>query len=88
MTVHPKPNLLNVLITLKGSIAKRRLSEAQAVCERIKSTPLPFPYTLLLHRTIYIFCVFANSRRRCSRWILCSVELSVQRSQSRRHVMC
>ena len=33
------------------------LSEAQAVCERIKSTPLPFPYTLLLHRTIYIFCV-------------------------------
>ncbi|KJK08237.1 MULTISPECIES: bestrophin family protein [Pseudomonas] len=35
----------------------RGLSEAQAVCERIKSTPLPFPYTLLLHRTIYIFCV-------------------------------
>ena len=33
------------------------LSEAQAVCERIKSTPLPFPYTLLLHRTIYIFCI-------------------------------
>ncbi|MNG21668.1 Bestrophin, RFP-TM, chloride channel [compost metagenome] len=27
------------------------------MCERIKSTPLPFPYTLLLHRTIYIFCV-------------------------------
>ncbi|WP_028941745.1 bestrophin family protein [Pseudomonas vranovensis] len=35
----------------------RGLSEAQAVCERIKSTPLPFPYTLLLHRTIYMFCV-------------------------------
>ena len=33
------------------------LNEAQAVCERIKSTPLPFPYTLLLHRTIYIFCI-------------------------------
>jgi putative membrane protein len=33
------------------------LSEAQAVCERIKATPLPFPYTLLLHRTIYMFCV-------------------------------
>lgn len=33
------------------------LTEAQATCERIKSTPLPFPYTLLLHRTIYIFCV-------------------------------
>ncbi|KDM90557.1 bestrophin family protein [Photobacterium galatheae] len=33
------------------------LSEAQATCERIKGTPLPFPYTLLLHRTIYIFCL-------------------------------
>ena len=33
------------------------LSEVQATCERIKGTPLPFPYTLLLHRTIYIFCL-------------------------------
>ncbi|MCO6057812.1 bestrophin family protein [Pseudomonas sp. MOB-449] len=33
------------------------LSTAQATCERIKNTPLPFPYTLLLHRTSYIFCV-------------------------------
>ncbi|HDS1737012.1 bestrophin family protein [Pseudomonas sp. BP8] len=33
------------------------LSEVQATCERIKATPLPFPYTLLLHRTIYIFCL-------------------------------
>ncbi|BBU46301.1 bestrophin family protein [Pseudomonas monteilii] len=33
------------------------LTEVQATCERIKFTPLPFPYTLLLHRTIYIFCL-------------------------------
>ncbi|HEN8801909.1 TPA: bestrophin family protein [Pseudomonas putida] len=33
------------------------LTEVQATCERIKGTPLPFPYTLLLHRTIYIFCI-------------------------------
>ena len=33
------------------------LSQVQASCERIKSTPLPFPYTLLLHRTIYLFCI-------------------------------
>ncbi|WP_130901764.1 bestrophin family protein [Pseudomonas sp. Sample_23] len=33
------------------------LSQAQAVCDRIKNTPLPFPYTLLLHRTIYLFCL-------------------------------
>ncbi|QXH50261.1 bestrophin family protein [Pseudomonas fakonensis] len=33
------------------------LADVQATCERIKGTPLPFPYTLLLHRTIYIFCL-------------------------------
>ncbi|KIF56596.1 bestrophin [Pseudomonas fluorescens] len=33
------------------------LTQAQAVCDRIKTTPLPFPYTLLLHRTIYLFCI-------------------------------
>ncbi|MBA1195115.1 bestrophin [Pseudomonas entomophila] len=33
------------------------LSDVQATCERLKHTPLPFPYTLLLHRTIYIFCL-------------------------------
>lgn len=33
------------------------LSQVQASCERIKSTPLPFPHTLLLHRTIYLFCI-------------------------------
>ncbi|WP_060510274.1 bestrophin family protein [Pseudomonas sp. NBRC 111124] len=33
------------------------LTEVQATCERIKGSPLPFPYTLLLHRTIYIFCL-------------------------------
>ncbi len=25
-------------------------------CERIKSTPIPFSYTLLLHRTAYLYC--------------------------------
>lgn len=34
-----------------------RLTQVQAICERIKNTPLPFPYTLLLHRTIYLFCI-------------------------------
>jgi ion channel-forming bestrophin family protein len=27
-----------------------------AGCERIRNTPLPFAYTLLLHRTAYLFC--------------------------------
>ena len=29
---------------------------AAAACERIKSAPLPFSYTLLLHRTAYMYC--------------------------------
>ena len=32
------------------------LSGIQAACERIRNTPLPFAYTLLLHRTAYLFC--------------------------------
>lgn len=32
------------------------LSGIQAGCERIASTPLPFAYTLLAHRTAFIYC--------------------------------
>jgi ion channel-forming bestrophin family protein len=37
----------------------RSLSElagVQGACERIRNTPVPFAYTLLLHRTAHIFC--------------------------------
>lgn len=33
-----------------------RLAAIQAGCERIKNTPLPFSYALLLHRTAYLYC--------------------------------
>ncbi|WP_420142789.1 bestrophin family protein [Sphingomonas sp.] len=33
------------------------LSHVQGGCERIKGTPLPFAYSLLLHRTAYAFCL-------------------------------
>ena len=32
------------------------LTAAAASCERIKHTPIPFSYTLLLHRTAYMYC--------------------------------
>ncbi len=32
------------------------LAAYQVACERIKGTPVPFTYTLLLHRTAYAFC--------------------------------
>lgn len=41
--------------TLDQNLA--RLALVQAACERILNTPVPFAYTLLLHRTAYIFCV-------------------------------
>lgn len=41
------------------TILERQLGDianVQGGCERIKSTPLPFAYSLLLHRTVYLFC--------------------------------
>ncbi len=32
------------------------LASVLAGCERIRNTPLPFSYTLLLHRTAYLYC--------------------------------
>lgn len=32
------------------------LTGAGASCERIRNTPVPFSYTLLLHRTAYLYC--------------------------------
>lgn len=32
------------------------MTSAAASCERISATPLPFSYTLLLHRTAYLYC--------------------------------
>lgn len=33
------------------------LSSIQAACERIRNTPTPFAYSLLLHRTAWLFCL-------------------------------
>ncbi|WP_374546387.1 bestrophin family protein [Rhodoblastus sp.] len=35
------------------------LSAVQTACERIATTPTPFSYSLLLHRTCWIFCLLA-----------------------------
>ena len=32
------------------------MTSAAACCERISNTPVPFSYTLLLHRTAYLYC--------------------------------
>lgn len=33
-----------------------RLSDVLGGCDRIANTPIPFAYTLILHRTVYLFC--------------------------------
>jgi putative membrane protein len=33
------------------------LSTAIGSCERIATTPIPFPYGVLLHRTVYVYCI-------------------------------
>lgn len=33
------------------------LSEVLGGCERIASTPLPFTYSVILHRTVYLYCM-------------------------------
>lgn len=33
------------------------MSHIQAACERIRNTPTPFAYSLLLHRTAWLFCL-------------------------------
>jgi putative membrane protein len=32
------------------------ITAAAAACERIRGTPIPFSYTLMLHRTAYLYC--------------------------------
>lgn len=45
-----EPLAANIDTTLSALVS------AAASCERIKSSPLPFSYTLLLHRTAYMYC--------------------------------
>ncbi len=33
------------------------MAGVDAACERIRGTPIPFSYTLLLHRTAYLYCL-------------------------------
>jgi hypothetical protein len=33
------------------------MAHIQTACERLRSTPTPFTYTLLLHRTAWLFCL-------------------------------
>lgn len=42
--------------TFERSLAD--MASVQGVCERIRNTPVPFVYDLLLQRTMFLFCLF------------------------------
>lgn len=48
--------LLPVLVPAMDS-SMGRLGEALGGCERIASTPIPFTYAVLIHRTIFFYCL-------------------------------
>lgn len=33
------------------------MANIQAACERLRATPMPFAYALMLHRTVWLFCI-------------------------------
>lgn len=47
---------IDSMLTVSIDATLSGLTAAAAACERIKSSPLPFPYTLLLHRTAHLYC--------------------------------
>lgn len=45
-------------VVYQGLVARLAIcGAAQAACERIKFTPTPFAYSLLVHRTAWLFCL-------------------------------
>ena len=44
-----------MLVEIERNVTE--LAHIQAGCERIRTSPLPFSYTLLLHHTAYLYCL-------------------------------
>ncbi len=48
---------LDPLLAVEMDRSLTGLNEAWGGCERIAATPLPFTYSVILHRTVYIYCM-------------------------------
>lgn len=48
--------LLDPMLALKMESSLDGLSLALGSCERIANTPLPFAYSVVLHRSVYLYC--------------------------------
>lgn len=51
-----KENRLEPMLVHKMETSLDGLSLAQGSCERIANTPLPFAYSVILHRSVYLYC--------------------------------
>ncbi len=47
---------LNPILQAQMDIQLNQLSQVLGGCERIKSTPIPYPYILMLHRIVHVYC--------------------------------
>ncbi|AKT43852.1 bestrophin family protein [Chondromyces crocatus] len=51
-----REGLVSEILLLHLDARLNGFTHVQAACERIKTTPIPFVYSLLLHRTAYLYC--------------------------------
>ena len=56
---HLAENRLDSILAVAVNEKLDQLGAIQGACERLASTPLPFPYTLLVHRTAYLYILLA-----------------------------
>ena len=47
---------LNPMMQAQMDRQLNQLSQVLGGCERIKSTPIPYPYILMLHRIVHVYC--------------------------------
>ncbi|MBN8755515.1 MULTISPECIES: bestrophin family protein [Variovorax] len=52
-----KSGRLDPMLAQAMEVPLGRLTEALGGCERIAGTPIPFTYSVIIHRTIYLYCV-------------------------------
>ncbi|HTI00490.1 MAG TPA: bestrophin family ion channel [Acidisoma sp.] len=57
IAAHLRGGLISDILYRNFSDRLNAMSGIQAACERLHTTPTPFAYTLLLHRTAWLFCL-------------------------------
>ncbi len=57
MTAWHRDGRLSDILLATGLAHLDKLTQAAGACERIRTTPVPYPCEVLLHRTTYFYCV-------------------------------